>query len=72
MDLDREATDTGQVFVAGAGFGVLATESVLLHLCEGQGRAGAHTPGSLFGPTLAAAIGGEFLVDQSREFSERG
>jgi len=36
LDLDREAADTGRVFVTGAGFGVLATESVLLRLCEGQ------------------------------------
>jgi len=36
LDLDREAADTGRVFVTGAGFGVLATESVLLRLCDGQ------------------------------------
>jgi len=36
LGLDREAADTGRVFVTGAGFGVLATESVLLRLCDGQ------------------------------------
>lgn len=36
LNLDREAADTGRVFVTGAGFGVLATESVVLRLCEGQ------------------------------------
>jgi len=36
LDLDREAADTGRVFVTGAGFGVLATESALLRVCEGQ------------------------------------
>ncbi len=36
LDLDQEAADTGRVFVTGAGFGVLGTESVLLGLCEGR------------------------------------
>ncbi|MGI9145682.1 MAG: hypothetical protein ACR2IK_03900 [Chloroflexota bacterium] len=36
LALDREAADSGRVFVTGAGFGVLATESTLLHLCEGH------------------------------------
>lgn len=36
LELDRKAAAAGQVFVSGAGFGVLATESVLLRLCEGQ------------------------------------
>ena len=36
LALDRQAAAGGQVFVTGAGFGVLATESVLLRLCHGQ------------------------------------
>lgn len=36
LDLDQAAADTGRVLVTGAGFGVLATESVLLHVCEGR------------------------------------
>lgn len=36
LDLDREAADTDRVLVTGAGFGVLATESVVLRLCQGQ------------------------------------
>ncbi len=36
LELDREAAAADQVFVTGAGFGVLATESVLLRLCAGQ------------------------------------
>lgn len=36
LELDREAAAANQVFVTGAGFGVLATESVLMRLCEGQ------------------------------------
>lgn len=36
LDLDREAADRGSALVTGAGFGVVATESVLLALCEGR------------------------------------
>ncbi len=36
LDLHQAAADTGRVLVTGAGFGVLATESVLLHVCDGQ------------------------------------
>ena len=36
LDLDRDARDSGRVLVTGAGFGVLATEAVVLRLCEGQ------------------------------------
>ena len=28
---------------------------------EGEGRPGAYTPGALFGPELAEAVGGKFL-----------
>lgn len=36
LALDGQAAAAGQVFVTGAGFGVLATEGVLLRLCEGR------------------------------------
>ncbi|CCH89145.1 protein of unknown function [Modestobacter italicus] len=36
LDLDAEAAATGRVFVTAAGFGALATESALLHVCAGQ------------------------------------
>lgn len=36
---------------------------VALQPARGEGRSGAHTPGALFGPDLALAAGGEFLVD---------
>ena len=36
LELDRQAAAADQTFVTGAGFGVLATESVVLRLCEGQ------------------------------------
>lgn len=39
LDLDRAASDTARTLVTGAGFGVFATESVLLRLCEGQSPA---------------------------------
>lgn len=36
LDLHREAAASGRSFVTGAGFGVLATESVLMRVCEGE------------------------------------
>jgi short subunit dehydrogenase-like uncharacterized protein len=36
LDLDAEAVATDRVFVTAAGFGALATESVLLHVCAGR------------------------------------
>lgn len=36
LGLHDEAVSSGRTFVTGAGFGVLATESVVLKLCEGQ------------------------------------
>ncbi|MET0695744.1 MAG: hypothetical protein ABWY56_17560 [Propionibacteriaceae bacterium] len=38
LRLDRQAAAAGQVLVTGAGFGVLATESVVLRLCEHRPR----------------------------------
>jgi short subunit dehydrogenase-like uncharacterized protein len=38
LSLDQHAAAAGQVLVTGAGFGVLATESVVLRLCAGQPR----------------------------------
>lgn len=62
--LHDEAVSAGRCIVPGAGWGVLATESVVLKLCEGQppasrvrvdSMASVNSPGSL-GPTLAATI----------------
>jgi len=36
LGLHDEASSCGRMFVTGAGFGVLATESIVLKLCEGQ------------------------------------
>lgn len=36
LDLHEQAVATNRTLVTGAGFGVLATESVVLRLCEGQ------------------------------------
>jgi short subunit dehydrogenase-like uncharacterized protein len=65
LALDRHAIDRGSVLVTGAGFGVLATESVVLRLCHGQPPAArarvdalasvAVEPGPL-GTALAASI----------------
>lgn len=38
LRLDRQAARAGQVLVTGAGYGVLATESVVLRLCAGRPR----------------------------------
>lgn len=50
---------------AGDGMDFTATVAadVALRLSRGEGRPGAFTPGALFGPTLAVAAGGEFLID---------
>lgn len=47
-------------------FSAAVTAEVAHRLLHGEGRPGAHTPGALFGPELAEAVGGEFLVDQNR------
>ncbi len=38
---------------------------VARRLLKGEGRPGAYTPGALFGPELAEAVGGEFLLATS-------
>lgn len=65
LGLDGQAVAAGQVLVTGAGFGVLATESVVLRLCDGQPPASrvrvdaiasvATEPG-LLGAALASTI----------------
>ena len=40
---------------------------VVERLLKGEGRPGSYTPGALFGPDLAEAIGGEFLIATSHE-----
>ncbi|TDV56254.1 saccharopine dehydrogenase NADP-binding domain-containing protein [Actinophytocola oryzae] len=74
-DMDREAAATGRTLVSGAGFGVLATESILLHLLAGGEKPSrvrvdavasvAIEPGAL-GEALAGTIVHSFL-DGGRE-----
>jgi len=74
-DMDREAAATGRTLVCGAGFGVLATESILLHLLAGEEKPSrvrvdaiasvAIEPGAL-GEALAATIV-HALLDGGRE-----
>jgi short subunit dehydrogenase-like uncharacterized protein len=40
-----------------------ATAEVAQRLARGEGRPGAFTPAALFGPELALAAGGEFVID---------
>ena len=51
-----------------AGEGMAFTSSVAaevaIRLARDEGRPGAYTPGSLFGPELAVAAGGRFLLDE--------
>ncbi|GAA0424201.1 membrane protein [Acrocarpospora corrugata] len=73
--MDREAAATGRTLVSGAGFGVLATESILLHLLAGEEKPSrvrvdavasvAIEPGAL-GEALAATIV-HTLLDGGRE-----
>jgi short subunit dehydrogenase-like uncharacterized protein len=64
LGLDDEAIAAGSCLVTGAGFGLLATESVVLKLCEGRPPAASVRVDALpfvggagpFGPTLAATI----------------
>lgn len=68
--MDPEAVETGRTLVSGAGFGVLATESILLHLLAGQEKPSrvridaiasvSVEPGAL-GEALAATIVGSLL-----------
>jgi len=65
LGLDRHAAARDQVHVTGAGFGVLATESVLLRLCEGRppatrvrvdAMASIALEAGVVGPALAGTI----------------
>jgi len=65
LGLNREAAAADHVFVTGAGFGVLATESVLLRLCDGRppatrvrvdALASVATEPGVIGSALAATI----------------
>ena len=46
----------------GMDFTTLVAAEVAERLLKGEGRPGAYTPGALFGPELAEAVGGTFLV----------
>lgn len=50
----------------GQTFTVAVANEVTQRLLRGQGRPGAHTPGALFGPELAEAVGGKFLIEEDR------
>jgi len=47
----------------GTEFTAAVTVEVTRRLLKGEGRPGAHTPGAVFGPELAEAAGGEFVLD---------
>ena len=47
-------------------FTTAVTAEVAQRLFKGEGQPGAYTPGALFGPELAEAVGGEFLLPTSK------
>jgi len=55
----------------GTDFTAAVTAEVTQRLLKGEGRPGAHTPGALFGPELAEAAGGEFVLDPGHEPGKR-
>ncbi|WP_030454782.1 saccharopine dehydrogenase NADP-binding domain-containing protein [Herbidospora cretacea] len=76
--MDREAAATGRTLVSGAGFGVLATESILLHLLAAEERpsrvridavASVAIEAGAIGEALAATMV-HTLVDGGREVRE--
>ena len=62
LGLDRHAAARDQVHVTGAGFGVLATESVLLRLCEGRPPATRVRVDALASIALEAGVVGPALA----------
>ncbi len=62
LGLDRRAAAAGQVFVTGAGFGVLATESVVLRLCAGRPPAARVRVDALASVALEAGVLGAALA----------
>ncbi len=45
-------------------FTATAAAEVAVRLARGEGRAGAHTPGELFGPHPGVDVGGELMIDE--------
>lgn len=62
LALDRQAAAAGQVFVTGSGFGVLATESVVLRLCESRPRPSRVRVDALAAIALQAGVIGTALA----------
>lgn len=62
LALDRQAAATDRVFVTGAGFGVLATEAVVLELCAGRPRPAAVRTDALAAVALQAGVVGPALA----------
>lgn len=62
LERHEHAAGTGQTFVTGAGFGVLATESVVLQLCQGQPAAARVRVDALASVALEAGVVGPALA----------
>ncbi len=48
-------------------FTTAVAAEVTQRLLTGENQPGAYTPGALFGPELAEAVGGEFLMTTSKK-----
>jgi short subunit dehydrogenase-like uncharacterized protein len=62
LDLREEAVATGRTLVTGAGFGVLATESVVLKLCQGRPTPDRVRTDALASVEIEAGVLGEALA----------
>jgi len=56
----------------GLAFTAAVTAEVAQRLLRGEGRLGAYTPGALFGPELAEAVGGTFIIDEDVSPEKKG
>lgn len=62
LALDRQAAATGRVLVTGAGFGVLATEALVLRLCQDRPRPASVRTDALAAISLEAGVVGPALA----------
>ncbi len=62
LALDRQAAATDRVLVTGAGFGVLATEALVLRLCQGRPRPASVRTDALAAITLEDGVVGPALA----------
>ncbi|WP_051851703.1 saccharopine dehydrogenase NADP-binding domain-containing protein [Streptomyces sp. NRRL F-5650] len=73
LDLDQEAERAGSTLVTGAGFGVLATEAVVIRLCEDRPTPAAVRVDALASVSLSAGVvGSAFAASMVDMFATGG